>query len=52
MTKDEILKRIDEIETRRFYLAMIDRWTTREYDTDTELANELYSLKTTIMEMN
>lgn len=40
MTRQEIMDRIEEIENRRFYIAMIDRWTQEDYNRDTELLNE------------
>ena len=52
MAKEEMLKRIDEIETQRFYLDMVDRWDTRTYDLDTRLANELYDLKRKVAKLS
>lgn len=51
MAREEIVKRIDEIETQRFYLSMVDRWTARDCALDDTLASELYDLKRKLMEM-
>jgi len=45
MTKKEMLERMDEIETRRFYLAMKDRWNSKDFETDDKLFYEWLSLK-------
>ena len=36
MTKEDLLKKLDELETREFLINMVDRWTWR----DKELLNE------------
>lgn len=45
MTKTEVIARIEKLESRRFMLNMIDRWTLDDYKLDTDLANEIYKLK-------
>jgi len=45
MTRAEIMKKIDEIENRRFFLAMKDFWDWRDRDTDRMLEMELNELK-------
>ena len=45
MTLNEITKRIEEIESRRFFLAMKDRWSSGDYDLDRELFRELRQLQ-------
>ena len=45
MTKNEILKRIDELETKKFYLAMEDHWTARDFAKNDEYFNEIQKLK-------
>lgn len=45
LTREEIMKELDEIGTKRFYLAMIDRWTSRCYDLDREYNNREMELK-------
>lgn len=45
MLKHEIEKRIEELEERKFYLAMKDRWDFEDYKLDTELFNEIRKLK-------
>ena len=47
-----MLKRIDEIETQRFYLAMVDRWTAKQCTLDDDLANELYDLKKKVAKLS
>lgn len=51
MTKEEMLKRMDEIETRRFYLAMKDRWDRSDYETDDKWFREWLDLKKKVEEM-
>lgn len=45
MTKEEMKKRMEEIEKHRFELAMIDRWTRETFIRDNELRNEWLALK-------
>lgn len=44
MTNTEIKARIEELERRRFYLSMKDRWTMDDYDTDRKLNAEIIRL--------
>lgn len=37
MNKEELLKELQEIQKRRFYLSMTDRWDDSDYDLDNEL---------------
>lgn len=50
MTRTEIIKRIEELETKRFYLAMADHWGTEDYRLDRQWANEIKELKTRVEE--
>lgn len=45
MTNNEIKARIDELETRRFYLSMKDRWSQADFDTDRKMWMEVLELK-------
>jgi hypothetical protein len=45
MTRTEILNKIDELETARFYLAMKDHWTREDFARDTEHHTEMRALK-------
>ena len=45
MTRQEIEKRIEELETRRFALAMCDRQTQEDYDLDDRLSEEIRTLE-------
>lgn len=45
MTKQEMQKRIEELEKERFYLAMADRWTSNDYQLDNKLFKEITELK-------
>lgn len=45
MNKTEIENRINELERRRFYLSMKDRWSAEDYQTDRKLWTEILSLK-------
>ena len=50
MIRNEIEKRIEEIENKRFYLAMKDRWNANDYATDNKWFKELLELKKKIAE--
>lgn len=45
MTMNEITKRIEVLENRRFMLAMKDRWSRADYELDDELLIELIALR-------
>lgn len=45
MTKQEIINRIAEIENKRFYLSMKDRWNNADYDKDRAMLNEISTLR-------
>lgn len=45
MTREEITKRIDKLETRRFYLAMKDMWNNSDYALEDKLCREIRALK-------
>lgn len=45
MTNTEIKTRIDELEKRRFYLSMKDRWDAVDFDNDRKLHTEILGLK-------
>ena len=45
MSKNEIIERINKIETSRFYLSMKDRWNSEDYAWDRAMVKELVSLK-------
>ncbi len=45
MTMDEITKRIEVLENRRFMLAMKDHWSRADYELDDELLVELIALR-------
>ena len=50
MTRKEILDRIDEIETARFYLAMKDHWNREDFEQDGNLFEEWAELKRKLKE--
>lgn len=45
MTKEEMKKRMEEIENHRFSLAMIDVWNAKIAETDSKLFKEWLALK-------
>jgi ribosomal protein L29 len=45
MTKKEIIKKIEELENKVFYLKMKDRWTGRDYFTMDRLQGEIKELR-------
>ena len=51
MMKSEIEKRIEELEDKRFYLAMKDRWDRDDYAVDRQWFNELLKLKKELAQM-
>lgn len=51
MTKNEMQARINELEKRRFYLSMKDRWDADDYDYDRKLFAEALELKKAIAEL-
>ena len=45
MTTEEIKIKIEELESKKFYLAMKDRWNAEDYQYDRELFHEIQELK-------
>ena len=45
MKREEIVERIEWLETQLFRLAMIDRWTAKTYEADRKFNKELVELK-------
>ena len=45
MTREEITKRIEDLEERKFYLRMADRWTRKDYEYFDKWNNEIRELK-------
>lgn len=45
MTREEIKARIEDLEERRFYMAMKDRWTREDFDWDMETFREIRKLE-------
>ena len=45
MTEVEIKERIDSLETRRFYINMVERWTNEDRKMLREIEKELAELK-------
>ena len=45
MTTEEIKTKIEELESKKFYLAMKDRWDAEDYQYDRELFREIQELK-------
>ena len=45
MTREEIMKRIDELETEQFYLKMKDYWASNDFEHDRELYYQIRELK-------
>lgn len=51
MARDEMLKRMEEIENRRFRLAMIDFWKGEDFELDRKLFKEYLDLKKKVEEI-
>ena len=45
MAKNEIVKRIEELERQRFFLAMKDRWAHDDYTYDRQMVAEIADLR-------
>jgi len=45
MKREDIIKRIKELEAREFIINMIDRWTEEDKRMMAEIANELRTLR-------
>lgn len=45
MTREEITKKIEELEKRQFFHMMKDHWTVEDNMFDTRLTNEIRELK-------
>ena len=45
MTREEIKARIEELETRKFFNNMVDRWDWQNKKIDEELTKEIRELK-------
>ena len=50
-TREEITKRIEELETKKFYLAMKDRWNDRDFETDRNYRIEIAKLEKELEEV-
>ena len=45
MTREELEARLEEVEDRRFYLNMKDRWSSEDYALDNKLFEERLAIK-------
>ena len=45
MTRQEIQNKIEELEERKFYNNMVDRWINKNYELDFFLRNEIEKLE-------
>ena len=45
MTKAEIMKKLEELTNREFYLDMADRWTQQDWDTHYQISRERANLR-------
>lgn len=52
MTRQEIEKKIDEIETREFYLQMKDRWDRHDFELSRKHDEEVRKLKEMLKELD
>ena len=50
MTNKEIEKKIEELENKKFFLAMKDRWSDRDFQRDRELSRQIAELKEMLKE--
>ena len=45
MAREEIINRIETLEDKMFYLKMKDHWTSRDFELDRMMNNEVKKLK-------
>lgn len=45
MTREEIEKKIEDLETKIFYNLMADHWSTEDFEYDRKLRGEVLELK-------
>ena len=45
MAREEIMKRIDELETERFYLKMKDYWSSNDFEHDRKMYYQIRELE-------
>ena len=48
--REELKARLKDIENRRFFLAMKDRWNNSDYELDNKLFNEKLAIKKELAE--
>lgn len=51
MTKEEMLREMEEIKNRRFRLAMVDFWRSEDFELDRKLFMEYLNLKKKVEEL-
>lgn len=51
INKVEMEKRIEELEARRFYLSMKDRWSYEDHEADRKMWMEVLELKKALVDM-
>ncbi len=51
MNREEIIKKIEELENRKFYLNMKDFWELEDYTKNNKIMNEIISLKNQLKEI-
>ena len=49
MAREEMIKKIDELETERFYLKMKDHWSSNDFEHDRELYYQIRELKKAVV---
>ena len=51
MTKNEIIEKIDNVKTSRFYLSMKDRWTDKDFEQMRKYNDEIWRLERQLQKM-
>ena len=51
MTKNEIIEKIDNVKTSRFYLSMKNRWTDKDFEQMRKYNDELWRLDRQLQKM-
>jgi hypothetical protein len=52
MAREEMVKRMEELEDKRWMLSMKDRWDSKDFAQDNEWFNEWLSLNEQVVKLN
>ena len=52
MTRDELMKKLEEVKEKQFMIEMVDGWTSENYRLDKELREEIKKIKEEIAKLD